>query len=196
MEVSSQNVFTCDDEKALTCLLDAFGAAFSLEEIASAYCKSSRNADLAWEILYDMKGSSSTSATTLSSNSDAKAEVSSESSDGHDVENFGHERRKSRPKISPVSTGTVSSIIGKGYVRPTPTANGSNGPTKPIKLDANALPMTGIWREKSTPSNTSKRNHLHQDMEEFLFKMLGNGFQLDRSMICEVLGTEHSNFIS
>ena len=51
MEVSGQNIVKCDEEKALKCLLDAFGSVFSLEEIASAYCKASRNADLAGEML-------------------------------------------------------------------------------------------------------------------------------------------------
>lgn len=188
MEVSGQNVVKCDEEKALKCLLDAFGSTFSLEEIASAYCKASRNVDLAGEILYDMQGSSSTSATP-SSNSDAKAEESSESSDGYSFENSFHERKNLRPKVRPVSAGTVSSIIGKDYVRPMPSANGSSGVTKPIKLDAKVLPMTGIWREKSMP-NTLKHDRLHQDMEEFLFKMLGDGFQLDRNMIREVLGID------
>ncbi|KAJ1381901.1 HscB, C-terminal domain superfamily [Sesbania bispinosa] len=187
MEVSGQNVVTCDEEKALKCLLEAFGTVFSLEEIASAYCKASRNADLAGEILNEMQGSSSTSA-TYSSNSDAKAEESSVSSDGYSLENSGQERKNLRPKVPPVSVGSVSSLIGKEYVKPMPSANGSYGVTKPIKLDAKELPMTGIWREKSKP-NILKDDQLHQDMEDFLFKMLGDGFQLERNMIREVLDT-------
>ncbi|XP_061375578.1 putative nuclear RNA export factor SDE5 isoform X2 [Gastrolobium bilobum] len=185
MEVSGQNVVTCDEEKALKCLLDAFGSAFSLEEIASAYCKASRNACLAGEILYEMQGSSSTSATP-SSNGGARVEESSLSSDGYPFENFAQERKKSSSRVRPASTGTVSSIIGKDYVRPMSSGNGSYGVTKPIKLDANVLPMTGIWREKCKP-DMLKHDQLQQDMEDFLFKMLGDGFQLDRNMIREVL---------
>lgn len=192
MEVSAQNLVKCDEEKALKCLLDAFGSVFSLEEIASAYCKASRNADLAGEILYGMQESSSgSSATTLdSSGADVRTEGSSESSDGCSLENSFQERKTWRPKVRPVSAGTVSSIIGKDYVRPVPLANGSIGVTKPPKLDAKSLPMTGIWREKGKP-DVSGRNHgqLHQDMEDFLFKMLGDGFQLDRNMIRQVLDT-------
>ncbi|XP_027333997.1 putative nuclear RNA export factor SDE5 isoform X2 [Abrus precatorius] len=186
MEVSGQNIVKCDEEKALKCLLDAFGSVFSLEEIASAYCKASRDADLAGEILYGMQGSSSTSATHFS-DADAGTGVSSVSSDGYSFEKFCQERKNTRPKGRAVSAGAVSSIIGKDYVRSLPSANGSFGVTKPVKLDANLLPMTGIWREKSKP-NTLKHD-LHQDMENFLFKMLGDGFQLDRNMIREVLDT-------
>ncbi|KAK7331926.1 hypothetical protein VNO80_28671 [Phaseolus coccineus] len=192
MEVSGQNIVKCDEEKALKCLLDAFGSVFSLEEIASAYCKASRNADLAGEILFEMQGSSlGSSSTTLdSSNTDVRTEGSSESSDGYSLENSFQERKTSRPKVRPVSAGTVSSIIGKNYVRPAPSANVSFGMTKPTKLDAKSLPMTGIWREKNKPDvSSSKHDQLHQDMEDFLFKMLGDGFQLDRNKIRQVLDT-------
>jgi len=190
MEVSGQNIVKCDEEKALKCLLDAFGSVFSLEEIASAYCKASRNADLAGEILFEMQGSSSGSSSTLdSSNADVRTEGSSESSDGYSLENSFQERKTSRPKVRPVSAGTVASIIGKNYVRPAPSANGPSQTTKPTKLDAKSLPMTGIWREKNKPDvSSSKHDQLHQDMEDFLFKMLGDGFQLDRNMIRQVLG--------
>ncbi|XP_004485769.1 putative nuclear RNA export factor SDE5 isoform X2 [Cicer arietinum] len=189
MEVAGQNIVIYDEDKALKFLLEAFGHSYSLEEIASAYCKASRNLDLAAEILYEMKGSSSTSG-TLSSSSDTKVEESSESSDGHPFENSFHGKKSFRPKVRPVSTGSVSSIIGKSYVRPVPSVNRSNGTTKPAKLDAKTLPMTGIWRENSkSEPKSSKHDHLQDDMEEFLFKMLGDGFQLDRNMIREVLGT-------
>ncbi|QCD76748.1 hypothetical protein DEO72_LG1g369 [Vigna unguiculata] len=191
MEVSGQNIVKCDEEKALKCLLDAFGSVFSLEEIASAYCKASRNADLAGEILFEMQGSSSGSSSTLdSSNADVRTEGSSESSDGYSLENSFQERKTSRPKVRPVSAGTVASIIGKNYVRPAPSANGPSQTTKPTKLDAKSLPMTGIWREKNKPDvSSSKHDQLHQDMEDFLFKMLGDGFQHDRNMIRQVLDT-------
>ncbi|TKY59414.1 hypothetical protein E2542_SST16503 [Spatholobus suberectus] len=190
MEVSGQNVVKCDEEKALKCLLDAFGSVFSLEEIASAYCKASRNADLAGEILYEMRGSSpAASAIRDSSNADVRTEGSSQSSDGYSLENSFQERKTSRPKVRPASAGTVSSIIGKDYARPAPSANGSFGGTKPTRLDAKSLPMTGIWREESKTDDVSSSKHdrLHRDMEDFLFKMLGDGFQLDRNMVRQVL---------
>jgi hypothetical protein len=193
MEVAGQNIVTYDEDEALKHLYDAFGSSFSLDDIADAYIKASKNVDFAGEILYDMTGSSSTSG-NHSSYSDAKVEVSSESSDGHSLENSFNGRKNFRPKVRPVSAGTVSSVINKSYVRPMPPAKRSNGMTKPPKLDAKELPMTGIWREKGM-SKPSKRDQLQADMEDFLFKMLGVGFQLERNTIRDVLGTEHSNFM-
>lgn len=165
MEVCGPNGFKCDEEKVLNSLLDAFGSAFSLEEIASAYCKANRDADLAGEILVEKQNSSSTSTTN----------------------SFGE--RYPKPKFHPVSAGTVSSRLGKDYVRSMPSASRNyHKTTKPLKLDANLLTMSEIWDEKCEPNNLY-HNQLHQDMEDFLFKMLGDGFQLDREKIREVLGT-------
>ncbi|XP_045813155.1 putative nuclear RNA export factor SDE5 [Trifolium pratense] len=189
MEVAGQNIVTYDEDEALKRLYDAFGSSFTLEDIADAYCKASKNVEFAGEILYDMTGSSSTSG-NHSSTSDAKVEVSSESSDGHSFENSFNGRKNFKPKVRPVSAGTVSSVIGKSYVRPMPPAKRSDGMTKPPKLDAKDLPMTGILREKRTSMpKSSKRDQLQGDMEDFLFKMLGVGFQLERNTIREVLDT-------
>ncbi|CAI8591153.1 unnamed protein product [Vicia faba] len=189
MEVAGQNSVVYDEDEALKRLYEVFGASCTLDNIAYAYCKANRNIDLAGEILYDMKGSSSTSG-NHSSNSDAKVEESSESSDGHSFENSFNGRKSFKPKARPVSAGTVSSVIGKSYVRPKPSFNGSNGMTKPPKLDARTMPVTGIWREKSAPkADSSKRGQLQEDMEDFLFKMLGDGFKLERNVIREVLDT-------
>ncbi|KAF1882058.1 hypothetical protein Lal_00038701 [Lupinus albus] len=187
MEVSSQTIVTCDEEKALKSLLDAFGSSFSLDEIATAYCKASRNADSAVQILYEMQGSSSTSE-THSSSVHTRVEESSKTAYGSSsFENSFQKRKNMKSKARPISVGTVSSMIDKDYVRPKPSANGTYVARKPLKLDANALPMTEIWREKTKPSIV-KHNQLHQDMEDFLLNMLGDGFQLDREMIREVLG--------
>ncbi|KAE9591742.1 hypothetical protein Lalb_Chr20g0121931 [Lupinus albus] len=186
MEVSSQTIVTCDEEKALKSLLDAFGSSFSLDEIATAYCKASRNADSAVQILYEMQGSSSTSE-THSSSVHTRVEESSKTAYGSSsFENSFQKRKNMKSKARPISVGTVSSMIDKDYVRPKPSANGTYVARKPLKLDANALPMTEIWREKTKPSIV-KHNQLHQDMEDFLLNMLGDGFQLDREMIREVL---------
>ncbi|KAI4296724.1 hypothetical protein L6164_036658 [Bauhinia variegata] len=190
MEVSGQNGFKYDEEeKALKILLDTFGSAFSLEDIASAYQKASRNPDMAGEILSDMQRSSSTS-TSHSWKEEARVEESSESSVDFSFERSSQEGRNCRslkPKARPVSVGTVSSILGKGYVGSTPSTNGSCKTTKPMKLDANVVPMSAIWGNDEPKPNVSKHNQLHQDMEDFLFKMLGDGFQLDRNVIRDVL---------
>ncbi|KAJ7946974.1 putative Smr domain-containing protein [Quillaja saponaria] len=191
MEVSSPSVCKSDiEEKALKTLLDAFGSAFSLDQIASAFCKASRNPDLAGEILYDMQRSNSTSA-THESTAEASIQASSTLSDGF---TFGKSNREnensktSKPKLCPVSLGTVSGKLGKHYIRSVPPANGSYRTTKPLKLDTKVMPMTEI-RGVESKSNFSRHDRLHQDMEDFLFKMLGDGYQLDRDVIREVLGT-------
>ncbi|KAL6282306.1 hypothetical protein ACE6H2_013235 [Prunus campanulata] len=142
MEASRLNgASNFDDEKALKGLLEAFGPAFSLDQIASAYCKAGKNAGDAAEAL----------------------------------------------AMSTPNGGSVSSIIGKQYVKKTPSANGSCNATKPLKLDSEVLPMSEIWVEKAE-SNSSRDDGLHLDMEDFLFTMLGDGFKLERERIREVLG--------
>lgn len=182
MEASSSNVPKYDDEEiVLKGLLDAFGSTFTLDEIATAYCKAGRNADLAGEILYDMQGSSS--------NGEVKGEESSESSCG----NFSEKMDKatgnpgaSKTKCRPVSAGTVSSILGKDYSRSKPSANGSYVVRKPLKLDSKVMPMSELW-EVEAKSDSLNDDRLHEEMEDFLFRMLGDGFKLDRDVIRQVL---------
>ncbi|KAG6641222.1 hypothetical protein CIPAW_09G058700 [Carya illinoinensis] len=154
MEASGSNVPQYDDEeKALKGLLDAFSSTCSLDEIASAYCKAGRNADLAAEVLYDMQGSGSTS-TTNASNFEVKEEESSESSCGNFSEKLGQENgnpRAPKQKSRPVSGGTVSSIL--------------------------------VEAKSGSPVD----DPMHWDMEDFLFRMLGDGFKVDRNVIREVI---------
>nr|KJB12019.1 hypothetical protein B456_002G215200 [Gossypium raimondii] len=42
---------------------------------------------------------------------------------------------------TPVSKGTVSSMLGKGYMKSVPLANGSYAGTKPMKVDSNEMPI-------------------------------------------------------
>ncbi|KAI9199112.1 hypothetical protein LWI28_027662, partial [Acer negundo] len=189
MEVSSSNGLTYDtEEKALKGLFDAFGSAFTLQEIAIAYCNSGRNADLASEFLYDKRTSTSNSSTN-SSDGEAKGKELLETSYDNISQNQSHENEKfkaAKKKWRPVSGGSVSSVIGKDYFKPTQPANGSCVATKPLKLDSKELPMSAIWGEEAKPE-PSKDDHLHKDMEDFLFKMLGEGFQLNKNVIREVL---------
>ena len=191
MEASGSNVPKCDDEEqVLKGLLDAFGPTFSLDDIATAYCKAGRNAGLAGEILCDMQGSTS-SAATYASNGEVKGEESPKSSCGHFSEKSGkatgRNSRASKPKTRPVCSGMVSSILGKDYIKSTPPVNGSYTVRKPLKLDSKVMPMSELW-EVEAKSCSPKYDHLHQEMEDFLFKMLGDGFQLDRDVIRQVLG--------
>nr|POF23241.1 putative nuclear rna export factor sde5 [Quercus suber] len=148
-----------------------------------------RNADLAGEILYDMQGSTS-SAATYASNGEAKGDESPKSSCGNFSEKSdkatGRNSRASKPKSRPVCAGMVSSILGKDYIKSTPPVNGSYMGRKPLKLDSKVMPMSELW-EIEAKSCSPKYDCLHQEMEDFLFKMLGDGFQLDRDVIRQVL---------
>ncbi|GMH05441.1 hypothetical protein Nepgr_007281 [Nepenthes gracilis] len=168
------------EESALKSLLDAFGSMFSLEDISSAFCKAGRDVDLAGEILYAMRSSS---------DGKTQSETSSESSNNNGSDEsyctIGNANLKAlKSKQQPVSMGTVSSVLGKNYVRSTPWANKTQNRTKPLKLEANQL---STFRSQKL-SLLEKDARLHKDFENFLFEMLGNGFQLDRDVIREVLG--------
>ncbi|XP_056172054.1 putative nuclear RNA export factor SDE5 isoform X1 [Syzygium oleosum] len=178
-----------DDQKGLKVLLDAFGSVFSLEEIASAYCKARRNADDAGYILSDMKGSP-VASTTDNTHCVAKSELSEEFSCGNISEKLVQgdgNPGSSKEKWRPISVGTVSSVIDKDYVRSTSLANGSCMAAKPLKLDSKVLPASEL-SGKDSKLDACKDDQMHRDMEDFLFKMLGEGFQLDRDVIREVLG--------
>ncbi|XP_042940611.1 putative nuclear RNA export factor SDE5 isoform X2 [Carya illinoinensis] len=199
MEASGSNVPQYDDEeKALKGLLDAFSSTCSLDEIASAYCKAGRNADLAAEVLYDMQGSGSTS-TTNASNFEVKEEESSESSCGNFSEKLGQENgnpRAPKQKSRPVSGGTVSSILGKDYIRSTSSSKGSYRMSKPSKPDSSVMLMSEL-SEVEAKSGSPVDDPMHWDMEDFLFRMLGDGFKVDRNVIREVIdycGTDMQKF--
>ncbi|KAJ6707054.1 NUCLEAR RNA EXPORT FACTOR SDE5-RELATED [Salix viminalis] len=189
MEVSASNTLKCDDEeKALKGLLEAFGSKFSLEQIASAYCKAGRNADISVQILLDMEGNSSTFSSHSSNGEAMDNQKPSDSSNGYILKKCdSNEKVKTvKKKWHSVSGGTVSSVLGKSYITSMPAANGSCGATKPLKLDAQEFPMSELWGEE--PKQTqSKHDRMHKDMEIFLFNMLGHGFQLERDVIQQVL---------
>ncbi|XP_061977219.1 putative nuclear RNA export factor SDE5 isoform X1 [Populus nigra] len=190
MEVSASNILKCDDEEmALKGLLEAFGSEFSLEQIASAYCKAGRNADFSVQILLDMERSFPTSSSHSSIGEAMENKKSSESSNDYIPKKKcdADEKFKTvKQKWHPVSGGTVSSVLGKSYITSMPVANSSCVATKPLKLDAQEFPMSELWGEE--PKQTqSKHDHMHKDMEDFLFNMLGDGFQLERGVIQQVL---------
>ncbi|GKV45822.1 hypothetical protein SLEP1_g52866 [Rubroshorea leprosula] len=185
MEVSSLTTSKYDEEMALKGLLDAFGAVFSLNDIASAYCKAGRNANLAGEILYEMQGSSS-SSTTYSSDSEVRNEPS-EPSNGYKSKDSCHTNEKfigPKQKNRPASGGTISSILGKDYVKSIPLVNSSYSGAKPLKVDMRQFPPSEVWKEDAK-SHPLRENPIRKDMEDFLLKMFG--VKLDRDVIREVL---------
>uniref|UniRef100_A0A2P2KUR0 DUF1771 domain-containing protein n=2 Tax=Rhizophora mucronata TaxID=61149 RepID=A0A2P2KUR0_RHIMU len=189
MEVSPPNVSKYgDEEKALKGLLDIFGSSFSLEAIASAYCKAGRNTGDAAQILCNMQESTS-SLLSYSSNGESKGvgpEASSRSDSSEKSFNENEKFKALRQKPCPVSAGTVSSFLGKKYLKSAPAATGSVMATKPPKLDSNEWPISELWGEEAKVTEP-KNDQPHKDMEDFLFKMLGDGFQLERDVIQQCL---------
>lgn len=172
-------------------LLEAFGSQFSLEDIASAYCQAKRDINVAIDILGSMNGTTGNSAIDASKD---KIEVADTAplelaSDNvlHSSYADGRNIRVLKSKNRPVSMGTVSGLIGKEYMKTKPLTNNSCEPTKPLKLDSKELPVYEIWCDEVPLEVTEKKGTMVADVEEFLFKMLGDGFQLDMAVIEEVL---------
>ncbi|XP_057512220.1 putative nuclear RNA export factor SDE5 isoform X1 [Actinidia eriantha] len=191
-EAVTSSISYCDDDKRdLEKLLDAFGSVVSLEDIASAYCQAGRDIYTAGEILCNLQGSTSSSSSCTSKSELQGLSVSKESSDGNlsDKSNYVETNPiASKQKKCSVSMGTVSGVIGREYAWSRPSRNESRAVNKPLKLNSEELPISEIWGEEVPTHMTAKVERMHRDMEEFLFKMLGDGFRLDRNIIQEVLG--------
>ncbi|XP_050370002.1 putative nuclear RNA export factor SDE5 [Argentina anserina] len=176
MEASGFNgAANFNDEQGLTVLLDAFGPSFTIEEIAYAYCKAGKNAEAAAESLALSAGEDSSGGVVIEKKNNNNNKTTSDNSKGS--------KKKKKKKYRPVSIGSVSDVMGKQYVNRTTTSrcNGGEADTKP-----KVLPMPESWAEKAE-SCSSGDGVLHQDMEDFLFTMLGDGYKLDRDLIRDVL---------
>lgn len=183
MKVEAVSSFSDDDEKNLQILLEAFGSAVSLDAIASSYCEAGRNLESTAEMLSNVQGSISATEDDPKKADKASSESSSSSSlleDSHIV--------KPNSRKCSASIGTVSSVIGKDYINPRPQPKGLNEKLKPAKLNSNDFPVTEIWGEEKESEFTSQGQPVENDLGEFLYKMLGNGFQLDMGVIQQVIG--------
>lgn len=178
--VPSSSSFSDDDQNNLQILLETFGSAVSLDTIASSYCETGRNLESTAEMLCKMQ------AVVSGVREDPKkADVvlSSASLLGktHIV--------KPNPRKCSASIGTVSTVIGKDYINPRPQSRGFNEKLKPAKINSNDFPVTEIWGEGKDSEFTSQGGQpMENDLGEFLFKMLGNGFQMDMDVIQKVIG--------
>lgn len=185
------------NEAALKELLDAFGSKFSLEDIATAYYEAKGNVSITADILYARNnGRTSKEAVDTYENKSACANTTSvkllsgwesetAASPKYTSSNLNSEALKS--KRGSVSMGSVSSLIGKNYVKPRPSRMDSPDTTKPVKIDSKEFPASLIWNEEAPSCRTTRNNTTNGDLEKFLFEMLGDGFQLDKSVIQEVL---------
>ncbi|CAO2823841.1 unnamed protein product [Amaranthus hypochondriacus] len=112
-------------DKSLKFLLDTFGSAFSIGEIASAFCKAGRDVNVAGEILRGMQTVPSADGTRLS--------------------------KASKSKTSPASMSTISTV-GQSYAWRVVGSNGTSDGTMPLKLEAAAVDIGSsdgknyVWR--------------------------------------------------
>lgn len=111
MKGSSLNPLDIDAETSILAeLLDKFGASFSLEQIANAYCQAGRDANLTGAMLYEL----SNSTCVQPPNKLPKSEESSEVSHSDISEESPHGVLES----SKSGYYHVSRVLGKNYVSP------------------------------------------------------------------------------
>lgn len=175
------------ETRALAALLDAFHPCFSLEEIASAYCRAGSDLTKAGEILCESRESDT--GTAVQEQDCATNLAQSEKplhEDSADVSNHFNSKG-TKPKKLTASVGSISGVLGKSYSRSISSKKGLLEPTKPLKWEVKgSMPNDS---EVDPPKSDSVRSKQELcDMEDFLSAMLGTGFQLSRDVIREVLG--------
>ncbi|MCL7050664.1 hypothetical protein MKW94_008597 [Papaver nudicaule] len=193
LKVSSSRTLEYDleEKKILNGLIDAFGSSFTLREICSAFCKAGSNPDMAAEILYDCEGNNSNASFPVTYEKKKKKSTSPEPLPESVANRSGCADRNlkgSKSKKLSVSIGTVSSVLGKGYAKTNTAASGPVRATKPLKVDINDFLIDEPIDGDVTSDSAAMKDQMHTGIEEFLFKMLGSGFQLDMDVIREVLG--------
>lgn len=174
----SGSSYTDDDQNNLMQLLEDFGSVVSLEDIASAYCDTGRNLSSTAEMLRNMPSRSSCSKlqVDIENTTDASNRM---------LENTVHSGKMKSKKCS-ASAGSVSGAIGRNYIRSRPQLYGLN--EKPVKLNSDDFPESAIWNDKKEFISTSQREPMDEDIGEFVYKMLGNVYQMDKSVIQDVIG--------
>ncbi|XP_072960657.1 putative nuclear RNA export factor SDE5 [Typha angustifolia] len=192
MDPSSSNILGCDDETgALETLFDAFHSVCSSEEIASAYCTAQGDVMMAGDILYQLQESNSLGV-VHEQNGESKFSQSEgslfechEKSTNIDEYPGGSKQRK----LS-ASLGTVSTVLGKVYARPSLSINGTSTKNKPLKLEVHESLMDELDVEPVLSDSAPRKKVFNdKDVEEFLFSMLGDGFKLNKDAIREVLSS-------
>jgi hypothetical protein len=175
-EPSSTISYTDDDSRNLKMLLETFGSMVSLQAISSAYCEAQRNVYTAAELLCNYQESTSTSESLGISSDDDKLPEKNNIEENYNL---------AKTNNHTTSIGTVSSIIGRDYSKPKPLANeASKESTKPLKMMSSEIPASVMWGD----DNGTGEESMHKELEDFMFKMLGEGFQLDKNVIHNVLG--------
>ncbi|KAM0887999.1 hypothetical protein ACQ4PT_028602 [Festuca glaucescens] len=210
MDLSSSLTSTSDvDTSALNALLDAFSCAFSLEDIANAYCRAKGDVNKAGDFLTDLQLSmpqdnevdpsvesnlpqiSNAVEGNYMDNSNQTRTLSciEKAAEESYVENSSQTRTREKLQKSSASFGTVSSMVGKGSARAyTIPAKRASEKEKPLKVE---LPEYMRDDLKTDESDSAPRRETlnNRDVEEFLFSMLGEGFKLNMEVIRQVLGS-------
>ncbi|XP_073139221.1 SMR domain-containing protein At5g58720 isoform X2 [Henckelia pumila] len=161
------------DQRNLRNLLMAFSSV-SLEEVHTAYKEAKGDPDVAAIILANVVESAAREdqSTTCSSSSGNDYVGSSSSSFASEIFGDANEfpqvgfNRKSKPKSKKViaAAGTVSTVLGKDYVRSTPKKGPSN--------------LKGFHEESLN----------RKEAEQFLCSMLGEECELSLALVSDVLG--------
>lgn len=184
---TSNSSYTDEDQKNLKQLLAIFGSVVSLEDIASAYCETGRNLESTSEILCNLQGSIAGTSFLKSQQYAESSNIASSGCPSSNSSENGHIARP-KPKKCSASIGTVSNVIGKDYIKPRTQSNGFSEKLKPMKINSDDFPVSEIWDEKNELASTVPGESMDSDVEEFLFKMLVKGFQLEKSLIQDVIG--------
>lgn len=177
---SSSSLTDDDDQNNMKILVEAFGSALSLDDIASAYCEAGRNLNSTVEMLCNVQGISGTSF--------PKSEEEAENSVAASSGSFSSSIQKNGSKKCSASIGTVSNVIGKGYFNPRPQSKRLNEKLKPVRLNSDDFPVSEIWGEEKESPLAAQGPPMDNDLGEFIYKMLGKGFQLEMDVIKEVVG--------
>ncbi|KAH0750681.1 hypothetical protein KY290_029913 [Solanum tuberosum] len=153
-------------ESVVTALTEAFSSV-SVEEATCAYKEANGDLNKAMEILGDMVERKEEDKITSCSSSSGNVGSSLDSSNS-DVFVGGHSwknsvQRKAKMKKLVAATGTVSAMIGKDYVRTTPKKSCSK--------------LKGLNDETSS----------NEDVEQFLYSMLGEDSDLSLAVVRDVL---------
>lgn len=210
MDLSSLLTSSSDDEtKALNALLDAFGCAFSLEDIATAYCRANGDVNIAGDFLTDpqlsmpqgnevdpsvetnlpqIEKAVEVSYMENSSQTGTLSQIEKAVEENY-TENSSKTRTREKLPKSSASFGTVSSMLVKGSARATTPVNRASEKEKPLKVELPEYMRDDFNVKMDEPHSAPKRETLNnRDVEEFLFSMLGEGFKLSMEVIHEVLG--------
>lgn len=187
MESSSLSSLSKNDSEteALSALCDAFGSIFSLEEIVSAYCQAGRNVDVVGEILFEKHGHCSTVMENPLLDNGIKNPALKQSTS-----------QLLKPKRASASMGSVSRALGKGYSRVSGSSNAHCLSKKPPKIEIEDPLVKKMWSNMGASDSSHSGGTLeNKNVQDFLFSMLGDGFQLSNDVISNVFGKKLFIFI-